>query len=134
MSSKLRAADRWVIGLAFAAGIALFLIGVRFLLMPQPAARFFGLADPPGPHDLHYVVGLRDLWLALILIGLAALREWRSLALALALGSLVCLADAVIVAQSSGRAAALAFHIGSGAYCAAVAWVAWRNFQAARDT
>lgn len=122
MTAKLRPADRWVVGLAVAAGLALFVIGIRFLTVPHQAARFFGLTSPPGQFDLHHVVALRDLWLALMLIGLAALREWRALALCLGLGALVCFADSAIVAASSGRIAAIAFHVASGIYCAALAY------------
>lgn len=123
---KLSRRERWVLGLAVAAGIALAVIGVRFLTVPHQAARFFGLSNPPGVHDLHHVVALRDLWLAALLVGLAVMRQWRGLALALGLGALVCWADAAIVAGSSGRTEAIAFHVASGVYCAALAWAAAR--------
>jgi len=122
MGPKLRASDRWVLALAVAAGIALLVIGVRFLVVPHQAARFFGLSNPPGQFDLHHVVALRDLWLALLLIGLAALREWRALALCSGLGALVCFADSLIVAGSSGRFGPIAFHIASGVYCGLLAY------------
>lgn len=122
---KIPKRERWVMGLAIAAGVALLLIGIRFLVVPDQAARFFGLSRPPGAFDLHLVVALRDLWLALILIALGGLREWRSLAVCLALGALVCFGDSAIVASSSGNRAAIAFHLVSGVYCAALALVAW---------
>ncbi len=122
MKTKLRAEDRWVMALAIAAGLAMLVIGVRFLTVPHQAARFFGLSNPPGRFDLHHVVALRDLWLALMLIGLAALREWRALALCLGLGAIVCFADSAIVAWSSGSGGAIAFHVASGIYCAALAY------------
>lgn len=131
-NGKLRAADRWIMALAIAAGLALALIGIRFLTVPHQAARFFGLPAPPGQFDLHHVVALRDLWLALILIGLAAMREWRALSLCLGLGSLVCFGDSAIVAYSSGRAASVAFHLASGVYCGVLAWAAFRHGQSAR--
>lgn len=121
---KIRRPQRWTLALAAIAGLALLIIGMRFLLVPHQAARFFGLSNPPGTYDLHYIVALRDLWLALLLIGLAGMREWRALSLGLGLGAAVCLADALIVASSSGRGWAIAFHVGSGFYCAAVAWAA----------
>lgn len=125
MTIKLNGRERWVMGLAIAAGVALLVIGIRFLVVPDHAARFFGLSRPPGVFDLHHVVALRDLWLALILMSLAALREWRSLAICLALGALVCFGDSAIVASSSGNPAAIAFHLVSGLYCAALALAAW---------
>lgn len=123
--AKLSTSDRWIVGLAIAAGVALLVIGVRFLTVPHQAARFFGVSSPPRPFDLHLVVGLRDLWLAALLIGLALLREWRALALCLALGAAVCLGDALIVAKSSGRSGPIAFHLASGVYCSVLAWAAW---------
>ena len=124
--TKLRAADRWLIGLSTAAGVALLVIGIRFLVVPHQAARFFGISAPPGPFDLHQVIALRDIWLAMLIIGLAGFREWRALGLCLGLGAVVCLGDAVIVFWSSGRGSAMAFHLASGVYCGILAWVAWK--------
>ena len=129
MSDKLRAPDRWIMVLSIAAGLALLVIGIRFLTVPHQAARFFGLTNPPGRFDLHSVVALRDLWLALMLIVLAGLREWRALSVCLGFGSLVCFGDSVIVALSSGRPSAIAFHIGSGIFCGALGFAAWKRTQ-----
>jgi hypothetical protein len=126
MSGKLKPVERWTLGLATAVGVALLVIGIRFLTVPQQATRFFGIGSPAGAFDLHHVVGLRDIWLALLLAGLAVLREWRALALCLGLGAVVCWGDAVIVASSSGRGTAIAFHLVSGLYCSVIAWMAWR--------
>lgn len=127
MRGKLSAADRWIMALAVAAGLSLLVIGIRFITVPHQAARFFGLTNPPGAYDLHTVVALRDLWLAGMLIGLAVWREWRALALCLGLGSLVCFGDSLIVAASSGRGSAIAFHVASGVFCGALAFAAWRR-------
>lgn len=112
-------------GLAIAAGLALAVIGIRFLTVPHQAARFFGIGNPPQPFDLHHVVALRDLWLAAMLLGLALLREWRALTLCLGTGALVCAGDALIVVRSSGWPSAVAFHLASGIYCAGLAWASW---------
>lgn len=112
--------------LASLAGVALTLIGVRFLGWPEAAARFFGVGPRPAAVELHGVVGLRDLWLGLLAIVFAALRDYRALALWLGLGTLVCLGDAIVVATSTGRPSAIAFHLASGLFCAAVGWGCWR--------
>lgn len=57
---------------------------------------------------------------------LSALSDWRGLAIWLGLGLLVCVADAAIVAQSSGKALAVAFHLASGLFCGAFAAACWR--------
>ena len=97
-----------------ATGLVLGLIGLRFGLVPRSAARFFGLDTPAAPAHVHYVVAVRDLWLALLVIALAALKEWRALALWLGLAALACLADAVIVMQATGWMRAILFHVASG--------------------
>jgi Domain of unknown function (DUF4267) len=124
--SKMRAGERWTAGLAIAAGVVLLVIGVRFFLVPPHAARTFGLSNPPGAFDLHYMIGVRDVWLALALVLLAAMREWRALAVVLLLGAVVCFVDAAIVSQSSGKVWVLLFHVFSGVYCAALGGAAFR--------
>ena len=126
---KLTSNERRALGVAVAAGLALFVIGVRFSLVPHQAARFFGISTPPGPFDLHQVIALRDLWIALLMIALAMLREWRALAICMGLGVLVCFGDAMIVGRSSGSLPSIAFHVASGFYCAGAAVLAWRVAQ-----
>jgi len=125
VAEKLTAAHLVWLGV-FAGGL-LFLIGVRFLVMPDQAIFTFGLGDAPEGPALHYVIGLRDLWLGALAIAFALLHEWRALALWLLMGALVCWADAAIVATNNGPALALAFHIGSGLFCLAVGLGAWRR-------
>lgn len=115
--------------LAVLTGLALFAIGVRFIIDPPRAAQFFGIGRAGGLFDLHYVVGLRDLWLGGLLIGLAVMAQWRALALMLGLGALVCLGDSVIAATSSGRGLSIGFHAASGVFCAGLAWACWRRGQ-----
>ena len=112
--------------LAILAGGLLFLIGVRFLIVPESAARTFGLARGAGPVELGAIIGLRDLWLGALAILLAVLREWRALALWFLLGAGVCLADAIIAGSSSGKALAIAFHAGSGIFCLVLGRALWR--------
>lgn len=118
--------------LAILAGVLLALIGVRFLITPDSAAKTFGLTPQMTGHQLHHIIGLRDLWLAALAVALAVLSEWRALALWLFLGVLVCWGDAVIVATSGGKPLAIAFHAASGVYCLAVGVAVWRLFEARR--
>ena len=103
------------------------MIGVRFILAPEDAAFFFGISEPPGPSDLHWVIALRDLWLGLLLMLLAALKEWRAVALWLALGALVCFGDAGIVVASRGKPLPVMFHLVSGVFCGVMAALCWRR-------
>ncbi len=119
--------------LAALTGLVLLVIGIRFLLVPHQAARFFGIAPGAASADLHYVIGVRDIWLAAIIVILAALSDWRGLAIWLGLGVSVCVADAAIAAHSSGKAAAVAFHLASGLFCGALGLACWRAYLADRS-
>lgn len=112
---------RHLLWLGVFAGLLLTVIGVRFMIVPRTAANNFGLAREIAGYELHNMIGLRDIWLGLLAVALALLREWRALALWFALGALVCFADAVIAAGSSGKPLAIAFHVGSGIFCSLLA-------------
>lgn len=124
------ARHRHLVWLGVFAGVVLMVIGVRFLVDPRAAQHTFGLAKGLLERELHAVIGLRDVWLGGLAMGLALLREWRALALWLGLAALVCLADAAIVATSTGKWWAVAFHIGSAVFCgwlALACYRAWRR-------
>jgi uncharacterized protein DUF4267 len=112
--------EYWILAICLIGGALLTVIGIRYLLVPRSAAFTFGLADPPAGFELHYLVGLRNVWLGLLAIGFAVLRQWRALALWFGLGALVCFADAAIAANSSGELPQVAFHAGSGIACLAL--------------
>lgn len=124
---KDRVRRRWLQGLAIATGLVLLLIGLRFAIVPRSAARFFGLDTPSTPAHLHYVVAVRDIWLALLVIVLAGLREWRALALWLGFGAFACFTDAAIVAHATGWMRAIVFHIACGLFCLGLATFCWRE-------
>ena len=109
------------------AGVLLGLIGIRYLSVPESAARTFGLPARPAGHELYYIVGLRNLWLGALAVGLAALRQWHGLALWFALGVGVCFADALIAANATGKLPQIAFHLVCGAICALLAGLCWRH-------
>lgn len=113
--------------LAVFAGVLLAVIGVRFLLDPVQAQRTFGLGKGEVGRALHSAVGLRDLWLALLALAFAWLKNWQGLALWFSIGALVCFGDAAIVAGAGARWPYIAFHVGSGVVCAGLAIVAWRS-------
>ena len=73
----------------------LTVIGVRYFVTPEGAARTFGVPGRPAGYELYYIIGLRNVWLGLLAVAFAALREWRALALWFAIGAIVCFADAV---------------------------------------
>lgn len=130
------AKHRHLLWLGVLAGAVLAVIGARFLIVPDQAARTFGLGREIVGQELYHVIGLRDLWLGALAVLLALLREWRALALWLALGALVCLGDAAIVARSTAKWRAIGFHLGSAVFCgwlAAACWRAWRRNGQGKD-
>ena len=119
--------DRHLKTVLVGAGLLLGIIGLRFLWLPDLAGPTFGLGKNPIAHELHHIVGLRDLWLSGLLVAFALLGQWRAAALWLLMATPVCFADAVIAASSSGKAWAVAFHTGSGLACLALGAMAWRR-------
>ena len=89
--------DQRILALAGLAALAVILVGIRFLIWPDEAARFFGLIGRPNGFQLHAAVALRDLWLGVLAIGLVWMRQWRALTLWLTLGALVSFGNAGIV-------------------------------------
>lgn len=114
----------WLAGLV---GVILIVIGIRFLVVPQEAAETFGLGRTAEGPFLHYVVGLRDLWLGGLAVAFALLRDMRALSLWLVTGSLVCFSDAVLVSAHGGPGLAIAFHCSAGVLCLLLAAGAWRR-------
>jgi len=109
------------------AGVLLGVIGLRYVLVPESAARTFGVAGRPTGHELYYIIGLRNLWLGALAIGLAALRQWHGLALWFAMGTVVCFADALIAATATGKLPQVGFHVLCGLLCILLAALCWRR-------
>jgi uncharacterized protein DUF4267 len=125
-SRKDRRTSRIVLAVCLAGGALLTLIGIRYVLVPQSAASMFGVPPRPAGFELHYAVGLRNIWLGLLAMAFAALREWRALALWFAAAVAVCFADGLIVATSTGSVPQVAFHLGCGLASAVLAVLCWR--------
>lgn len=119
--------DWRILTLAGLAGLALLFIGIRFLIWPEEAARFFGFIGRPFGHQMHTVVALRDMWLGIVAIAMVMLGEWRLLTVWLAAGALVCFGDAGVIWSAHGRKAGFAFHLLSGVFMMVLAILAWRR-------
>ena len=75
---------------------------------------------------LHYIIGLRNVWLGLLAVAFGILGEWRALALWFTAAVVVCFADGLIAATSTGAVPQVAFHIGCGIASAVLAGFCWR--------
>jgi hypothetical protein len=115
-----------VIWFSIATGAVLCAIGLRFLVLPEIAAEFFGIDQRMPGIAPHAAIALRDLWLGLLLITFAVFQKWQEIAIWLGIGALVCLGDASIAMMSSGRWVSVSFHVASGVFCAWLAIAAWR--------
>jgi hypothetical protein len=123
---KLTVLERGVLSLCLIGGVLLTVIGIRYFLVPQSAARTFGVPGRPAGFELHYIVGLRNVWLGLLAVAFAVLREWRALALWFAAAVVVCFSDGLIAATSTGGIPQVAFHFGCGIASAVLAVLCWR--------
>jgi hypothetical protein len=100
------------------------------MVMPSDAVTSFGLQGSSASAGLPFVIGLRDVWLAVIALAFLAYRDWRALALWCGAGSVVCAADAMLVAVLDGPISAVAFHAVAAGLCAvagASAVAYWRQ-------
>jgi Domain of unknown function (DUF4267) len=110
----------------FIAGVAMLVIGFRFLAAPEHASRFFGVGARPQGYELYYAIGLRDLWVAGLVIAFAWTRQWTALMLWFAFAALVCFGDAALVVTHGGRPSAMTFHTVSGLLCTFIAVATYR--------
>ena len=117
-----------VVWLGVFVGAVLMLIGVRFLVVPDGAAATFGLGGAANGPYLHYVIGLRDLWLGALAVVFSLFRDWRALFLWLVMGAMVCFSDAMLVTSFGGPKEALWFHGGAGVLSLGLAFGAWRRW------
>ncbi len=108
-----------VVAYGVLAGAVLTVIGIRFLVWPHSASITFGLGAYEGQPGLHYVIGLRDVWLGLLAVAFALARAFSPLSLWFLAGAVVCFSDAYVVSSFAGPWQAVAFHVISGAFCLA---------------
>jgi hypothetical protein len=122
----MRPRERLLRTLCLLGGVLLTVIGVRYFVMPEQAALTFGVPRRPVAYELHAIIALRNVWLGLLAVGFALLRQWTALALWFGLGVFVCFGDAAIVLSTTGRWPQIAFHVGCGLACIVLAVAAWR--------
>jgi hypothetical protein len=127
LSEKERRARWLLLNICLIGGGLLILIGVRYFLVPSSAARTFGVPGRPTGFELHYIIGLRNVWLGVLAVALALMREWRALALWFAGAVVVCFSDAVIAANSIGGLAQVAFHTTCGFVSFVLAVLCWNT-------
>jgi hypothetical protein len=128
MLSEKERRTRWLLlNICLLGGALLTFIGIRYFLVPTAAARTFGVPGRPTGFELHYILGLRNVWLGLLAVALALMREWRALALWFAGAVVVCFSDALIATRSIGGLPQIAFHTSCGFASVVLAILCWRT-------
>jgi hypothetical protein len=110
------------IAIAFLTGLGMIFIGARFLLAPETAEAGYGLHfNSNGDYSFHYIKGIRDIFTGLLICILILTKQPKALGLTLAVGTIIPMADMLIVLSKDYNGIAQAIpHITAIIVCAAV--------------
>ncbi len=87
--------------IAFLTGLGLISIGARFLIAPESAEIGYGIRfNEQGDYSFHYIKGIRDLFSGLLISTLVLNKQTKALAIGLLFGTLVPIADMLIVVMA----------------------------------
>lgn len=87
---------------AFITGAVLIFIGARFLLSPETAEAGYGIHfNEHGDYSFHYIKGIRDIFSGLLISVFVLLNERRALGVTVIAGTMVPIADMLIVISKS---------------------------------
>ena len=88
--------------IAFITGLGLIFLGVRFFLSPEVAETGYGIRfNEQGDYSFHSIKGIRDTFSGLLICAFVLLRERRALGVTLLAGTIVPVADMLIVLGKS---------------------------------
>lgn len=84
--------------LAFLTGLGMLFIGTRFLLAPETAEAGYGIHfSEHADYSFHYIKGIRDVFSGLLICLLVLTKQPKALGITLAAGTLIPIADMLIV-------------------------------------
>lgn len=87
---------------AFITGLGLIFLGTRFLLSPEIAEAGYGIHfNEQGDHSFHYIKGIRDIFSGLLICVFVLIKDRRALGLTLLAGTIIPVADMLIVLNKS---------------------------------
>ncbi|MGZ3873033.1 MAG: DUF4267 domain-containing protein [Mucilaginibacter sp.] len=111
--------------IAFLTGLGLIFIGTRFLLAPEIATAGYGIHfNAHGDYSFAYIKGIRDVFSGLLICILALTKQTKALGTTLAVGTIIPVADMLIVLSKDYNGIAQAIpHIFAIIVCAAVGTV-----------
>ena len=106
--------------IAFILGLGMLFLGARFFWSPETATAAYGIHfNDQGDYSFHYIKGIRDIFSGLIICVFVMLNERRALGVTLLAGTMIPLADMLIVLSKSYNSILQAIpHITAIAICA----------------
>ena len=88
--------------IAFLSGLGLIFLGARFLLSPEVAEAGYGIHfNEQGDYSFHYIKGIRDILSGFLMCAFVLMNERRALGVMLLAGTMVPVADMLIVLNKS---------------------------------
>ena len=88
--------------IAFLLGLGMVFLGSRFFWSPEAATAGYGIRfNAQGDYSFHYIKGIRDIFSGLVICAFVLLNERRALSLTLLTGTIIPLADMLIVLGKS---------------------------------
>ena len=85
-------------GFALLLGLGMIFLGARFFYSPEAATAGYGIHfEAHGDFSFDYIKGVRDIFSGVVLTALVLLKERRALGVALLAGTMIPLADMLIV-------------------------------------
>ena len=117
------------IAIAFLAGAGMIFIGARFLLSPAVAEAAYGIHfNEQGDYSFHYIKGIRDLFSGLVICMLILAKQIKALGIALLAGTIIPIADMLIVLGKDYNGLVQAMpHISAIIVCAVFGTILLRN-------
>jgi hypothetical protein len=89
---------KFILSIAFLTGLGMIFIGARFIIAPKIAEAGYGIRFPEqGDYTFHYIKGIRDLFSGLLICILVLSKQVNALGITLAVGTIIPLADMLIV-------------------------------------
>ncbi|HEY0299615.1 MAG TPA: DUF4267 domain-containing protein [Arachidicoccus sp.] len=86
------------IAIAFLTGLGMIFIGTRFLIAPETAEAGYGIHfNEQSDYSFHYIKGIRDLFTGLLICILILSRQIKALGITLLTGTIIPIADMLIV-------------------------------------
>ncbi len=88
--------------IAFLLGLGMIFLGVRFFLSPEAATAGYGIHfNAQGDYSFQYIKGIRDIFSGLLICVFVLMNERRALGVTLLAGTMIPVADMLIVLSKS---------------------------------